>query len=49
VLAGIAIAVLALSAILVIGLYRRRLPEQPLADNLLVQLAAAPCACLVAA
>ena len=38
VLAGIAIAVLALTAVLVIGLYRRRLPEQPLADNLLVQL-----------
>jgi len=36
-LAGIAIAVLALAGILVIGLYRRRLAEQPLADNLLVQ------------
>lgn len=38
VLAGIAVAVLVITAALVIGLYRRRLPEQPLADNLLVQL-----------
>lgn len=36
-LGGIAVAVLALAVALVIGLYRRRLPEQPLADNLLVQ------------
>ncbi|WP_460421991.1 bifunctional lysylphosphatidylglycerol flippase/synthetase MprF [Pseudomonas sp. ZL2] len=36
-LATIALAVLGLSAALVYGLYRRRLPEQPLADNLLVQ------------
>ncbi|MBF4207993.1 bifunctional lysylphosphatidylglycerol flippase/synthetase MprF [Pseudomonas donghuensis] len=36
-LAAIALAVLGLSAALVYGLYRRRLPEQPLADNLLVQ------------
>ncbi|ANY88955.1 Phosphatidylglycerol lysyltransferase [Pseudomonas putida] len=36
-LASIAVAVLALTAVLVIGLYRRRLDEQPLADNLLVQ------------
>lgn len=37
-LAGIASAVLVASALLVIGLYRRRLAEQPLANNLLVQL-----------
>lgn len=37
-LAGIAIAVLALTALLVVGLYRRRLAEQPLRDSLLVQL-----------
>ena len=37
-LAGIAITVLALSALLVLSLYRRRLAEQPLADSLLVQL-----------
>jgi phosphatidylglycerol lysyltransferase len=36
-LGGIAIAVLVAAAALVMGLYRRRLPEQPLADNLLVQ------------
>jgi len=36
-LGGIAIAVLVAAVALVIGLYRRRLPEQPLADNLLVQ------------
>lgn len=36
-LASIAVAVLALTAVLVIGLYRRRLDEQPLADSLLVQ------------
>ncbi|POA17823.1 hypothetical protein C1886_20200 [Pseudomonas sp. FW300-N1A1] len=38
VLAAIAIAVLLLCAILAIGLYRRRLPEQPYADNLLVRI-----------
>ncbi|MGE8321960.1 MAG: lysylphosphatidylglycerol synthase domain-containing protein, partial [Pseudomonas sp.] len=37
-LASIASAVLVLSTLLVIGLYRRRLAEQPLADSLLVQL-----------
>ncbi|MDN8814854.1 hypothetical protein Q0L95_14340, partial [Staphylococcus aureus] len=37
-LAGIAAAVLVASALLVFGLYRRRLAEQPLANNLLVQL-----------
>lgn len=36
-LASIAVAVLALTAVLVIGLYRRRLNEQPLADSLVVQ------------
>ena len=36
VLAGIAIAVLALTAVLVVGLYRRRLAEQPLADSCLL-------------
>ena len=36
-LASIAVAVLALTAVLVIGLYRRRLDEQPLADSLVVQ------------
>ncbi|WP_139669624.1 bifunctional lysylphosphatidylglycerol flippase/synthetase MprF [Pseudomonas sp. F16(2018)] len=36
-LGGIAIAVLGAAVALVVGLYRRRLPEQPLADNLLVQ------------
>ncbi|CAI8958077.1 bifunctional lysylphosphatidylglycerol flippase/synthetase MprF [Pseudomonas soli] len=36
-LGGIAIAVLVAAVALVMGLYRRRLPEQPLADNLLVQ------------
>lgn len=37
-LGGIATAVLVLSVILILGLYRRRLAEQPRADNLLVQL-----------
>ncbi|MFK3792210.1 MULTISPECIES: bifunctional lysylphosphatidylglycerol flippase/synthetase MprF [Pseudomonas] len=37
-LAGIAIAVLLLGAVLAMGLYRRRLPEQPLRDNLLVRI-----------
>lgn len=37
VLAGIAVAVLAMTAVLVASLYRRRLPEQPLADNVLVR------------
>ncbi|OFS74579.1 hypothetical protein HMPREF3173_08340 [Pseudomonas sp. HMSC08G10] len=36
-LASIAVAVLALTAVLVIGLYRRRLDEQPLPDSLVVQ------------
>ena len=36
-LGGIAIAVLLLGAVLAIGVYRRRLPEQPLPDNLLVK------------
>ncbi|MDF9755516.1 bifunctional lysylphosphatidylglycerol flippase/synthetase MprF [Pseudomonas hunanensis] len=36
-LGGIAVAVLGAAVALVVGLYRRRLPEQPLADNLLVQ------------
>ncbi|QVM90191.1 bifunctional lysylphosphatidylglycerol flippase/synthetase MprF [Pseudomonas entomophila] len=36
-LGGIAVAVLAATTALVIGLYRRRLPEQPLAHSLLVQ------------
>ncbi|CAI8760404.1 phosphatidylglycerol lysyltransferase [Pseudomonas chlororaphis] len=36
-LASIAGAVLLLCTILVIGIYRRRLPEQPLPDNLLVK------------
>ncbi|MDD1954400.1 bifunctional lysylphosphatidylglycerol flippase/synthetase MprF [Pseudomonas sp. 8209] len=38
VLAAIAVAVLGLSMALAYGLYRRRLPEQPLADNLLVRI-----------
>lgn len=38
VLGAIAIAVLGLSLALAYGLYRRRLPEQPLADNLLVRI-----------
>jgi phosphatidylglycerol lysyltransferase len=38
VLATVAIGVLALTALLVTGLYRRRLAEQPLPDSLLVQL-----------
>ncbi|MGE8411999.1 MAG: bifunctional lysylphosphatidylglycerol flippase/synthetase MprF [Pseudomonas sp.] len=37
-LAGIALAVLLLGAVLATGLYRRRLPEQPLRDNLLVRI-----------
>ena len=37
-LGGIAISVLLATAAIVFGLYRRRLAEQPLADNLLVQL-----------
>ena len=37
-LASIAVAVLGLAALLVYGLYRRRLPEQPQADNLLVRV-----------
>lgn len=37
-LAGIALAVLLLGAVLAIGIYRRRLPEQPLRDNLLVRV-----------
>ncbi|MBV6288490.1 bifunctional lysylphosphatidylglycerol flippase/synthetase MprF [Pseudomonas aegrilactucae] len=37
-LATIALGVLALSLALAYGLYRRRLPEQPLADNLLVRV-----------
>ena len=37
-LGAIAIAVLGLSVALAYGLYRRRLPEQPLADNLLVRI-----------
>ncbi|MDF9616196.1 bifunctional lysylphosphatidylglycerol flippase/synthetase MprF [Pseudomonas entomophila] len=36
-LGGIAVAVLVATIALVIGLYRRRLPEQPLAHSLLVQ------------
>lgn len=38
VLATVAIGVLALTAVLATGLYRRRLAEQPLPDSLLVQL-----------
>lgn len=37
-LASLAVLVLALSALLAFGLYRRRLPEQPITDNLLVQI-----------
>nr|WP_166359931.1 bifunctional lysylphosphatidylglycerol flippase/synthetase MprF [Pseudomonas akapageensis] len=37
-LGSIAATVLALSVLLAYGLYRRRLPEQPIADNLLVQI-----------
>ena len=37
-LAGIALAILLLGAVLAIGIYRRRLPEQPLRDNLLVRV-----------
>jgi len=38
VIAAVAIGVLALTALLVTGLYRRRLADQPLPDSLLVQL-----------
>lgn len=37
-LAGIALAILLLGAVLTVGIYRRRLPEQPLRDNLLVRV-----------
>ncbi|WOE80858.1 bifunctional lysylphosphatidylglycerol flippase/synthetase MprF [Pseudomonas protegens] len=37
-LAGIALAILLLGAVLAVGIYRRRLPEQPLRDNLLVRV-----------
>ncbi|MFU0820339.1 bifunctional lysylphosphatidylglycerol flippase/synthetase MprF [Pseudomonas lundensis] len=37
VLGAIAIAVLALFGLLALGIYRRRLPEQPIPDNLLVK------------
>ena len=37
-LAGVAVAVLAACALLAVGLYRKRLAEQPVPDNLLVQL-----------
>ncbi|MBV6750382.1 bifunctional lysylphosphatidylglycerol flippase/synthetase MprF [Pseudomonas chlororaphis] len=37
-LGGIAVAVLALAALLALGIYRRRLPEQPIKDNLLVKV-----------
>ncbi|VVN94647.1 hypothetical protein PS723_02155 [Pseudomonas fluorescens] len=37
-LGAIAIAVLLLGAVLAIGIYRRRLPDQPLADNLLIRI-----------
>ncbi|MCU7649546.1 bifunctional lysylphosphatidylglycerol flippase/synthetase MprF [Pseudomonas piscis] len=37
-LASVAIAVLLLGTVLAMGLYRRRLPEQPLRDNLLVRV-----------
>ncbi|ROM99191.1 bifunctional lysylphosphatidylglycerol flippase/synthetase MprF [Pseudomonas brassicacearum] len=37
-LGAIAIAVLLLCSVLAIGLYRRRLPEQPYTDNLLVRI-----------
>lgn len=37
-LGGIALAILLLGAVLAIGIYRRRLPEQPLRDNLLVRV-----------
>ncbi|AXK55986.1 MULTISPECIES: bifunctional lysylphosphatidylglycerol flippase/synthetase MprF [Pseudomonas] len=37
-LGGIALAILLLGAVLAVGIYRRRLPEQPLRDNLLVRV-----------
>ncbi len=37
-LAGIALTVLGLTALLVYGLYRRRLPEQPRVDSLLIRV-----------
>nr|WP_265534318.1 bifunctional lysylphosphatidylglycerol flippase/synthetase MprF [Pseudomonas saponiphila] len=37
-LAGIALTILLLGAVLAVGIYRRRLPEQPLRDNLLVRV-----------
>lgn len=37
-LGGIAVAILALGALLAVGIYRRRLPEQPEPDNLLVRV-----------
>lgn len=36
-LASVAVAVLALSVLLAVGIYRRRLPEQPIPHNLLVR------------
>ncbi|MFP3547646.1 lysylphosphatidylglycerol synthase domain-containing protein, partial [Rhizobium sp. SIMBA_035] len=37
-LAGIALAILLLGAVMAVCIYRRRLPEQPLRDNLLVRV-----------
>ena len=37
-LAGIALAILLLGTVLAVGIYRRRLPEHPLRDNLLVRV-----------
>ena len=37
VLAAVAVTILALSALLAVGIYRRRLPEQPIPHNLLVR------------
>ncbi|WP_419735300.1 bifunctional lysylphosphatidylglycerol flippase/synthetase MprF [Pseudomonas sp. COR18] len=37
-LGGIAVAILGLSALLALGIYRRRLPEQPIPNNLLVKV-----------
>ncbi|MGP0012738.1 bifunctional lysylphosphatidylglycerol flippase/synthetase MprF, partial [Pseudomonas sp.] len=37
-LGGISVVVLALAALLAVGIYRRRLPEQPIKDNLLVKV-----------
>ncbi|WP_026144998.1 bifunctional lysylphosphatidylglycerol flippase/synthetase MprF [Pseudomonas asplenii] len=37
-LGGIAVVILGLSALLALGIYRRRLPEQPIANNLLVKV-----------